>query len=90
MSDGYRNNIFDFFVYLNELSRRIKYRENHYSDERDSASSHQSHDCLFNCLFRRRSKKASKLRVTGPCPGNSPVTGEFPAQKASNAETVSI
>ena len=31
-----------------------------------------------------------KLRVTGPCAGNSPVTGEFPAQKASNAENVSI
>ena len=36
------------------------------------------------------SKKTSKLRVTGLCAGNSPVTGEFPAQKASNAENVSI
>ena len=41
-------------------------------------------------LFRRRSKKTSKLRVTGLCEGNSPVTGEFPAQRASNAENVSI
>ena len=40
--------------------------------------------------FRRRSKKTSKLRVTGLCVGNSPVTGEFPAQMASNAEKVSI
>ena len=39
---------------------------------------------------RRRSKKTSKLRVTGPCEGNSPVTGEFPAPRASNAENVSI
>ena len=31
-----------------------------------------------------------KLRVTGLCEGNSPVTGEFPAQKASYAENVSI
>ena len=31
-----------------------------------------------------------KLRVTGLCAGNSPVTGEFPAQMASNAENVSI
>ena len=31
-------------------------------------------------------KKTSKLRVTGLCAGNSPVTGEFPAQRASNAE----
>ena len=39
---------------------------------------------------RRRSKKTSKLRVNGLCAGNSPVTGEFPAQRASNAENVSI
>ena len=32
----------------------------------------------------------SKLRVTGLCVGNSPVTGEFPALRASNAENVSI
>ena len=37
-----------------------------------------------------RSKKTSKLCVTGLCVGKSPVTGEFPAQKASNAENVSI
>ena len=41
-------------------------------------------------LIRRRSKKTSKLRVTGLCVGNSPGTGEFPAQRASNAENVSI
>ena len=35
-------------------------------------------------------KKTSKLRVAGLCVGNSPVTGEFPAQMASNAENVSI
>ena len=34
--------------------------------------------------------KTSKLRVTGLCVGNSPMTGEFPAQMASNAENVSI
>ena len=37
-----------------------------------------------------RSKKTSKLRVTGLCAGDSPVTDEFPAQMASNAENVSI
>ena len=31
-------------------------------------------------------KKTSKLRVTGLFEGNSPVTGEFPAQMDSNAE----
>ena len=39
---------------------------------------------------RHRSKKTSKLRVTGLYAGNSPVTGEFPAQRASNAGNVSI
>ena len=53
-------------------------------------SNHQPHDCLLNRLFWRRSKKTSKLRVTGLCAGNSPVTGEFPAQRANNAENVSI
>ena len=39
---------------------------------------------------RRRSKKTSKFCVTGLCVGNSPVTGEFPAQRASNTENVFI
>ena len=56
----------------------------------DSVSNHQPHDCLLNGLFKRRSKKTSKPRVTGLCVGNSPVPGEFPAQMASNAENVSI
>ena len=55
----------------------------------DSVSNHQPYHCLLNGLFRRRSKKTSKLRVTGLCAGNSPVIGEFPAQMASNAENVS-
>ena len=57
---------------------------------RDSVSNHQPYDCLLNRLFSRRSKKTPKLRVIGLCAGNSPVTGEFPAQRASNAENVSI
>ena len=40
--------------------------------------------------FVRRSKKTSKLRVTGLCEGNSPVTGEFSAQRVGNAEKASI
>ena len=55
----------------------------------NSVSNHQPDDCLLNRLFRRRSKKTSKLCVTGLCVGNSPGTGEFPAQKASNAENFS-
>ena len=57
---------------------------------RDSVSNNQPHVCLLNRIFRRRSKKASKLRVTGLCAGISPGTGEFPAQKASYAENVFI
>ena len=59
-------------------------------NERDCVSNHQRFDCLLSRLFRPRSKKTSKLRVTGLCEGNSPVIGEFPAQRASNAENVSI
>ena len=57
---------------------------------RDGVSNHQPHDCLLHRLFRLRSKKTSKLHVTGLCAGNSPGTGEFPAQMASYAENVSI
>ena len=56
----------------------------------DGISNHQPHDCLRNCLFRRRSNKTSKFRVTGLCARNSPGTGEFPAQMASNAVNGSI
>ena len=41
---------------------------------RDDVSNHQPHDCLLNRSFRRRSKKTSKLRVTGfVSPVNSPL-----------------
>ena len=53
---------------------------------RDSVSNHQPHHGLPNRLFGCRSKKTSKLRVTGLCVGNSPGTGEFPTQMASDAE----
>ena len=64
----------------------LRWRHN----ERDGVWNHAPNDCLLNRLFRPRSKKTSKLRVTGLCAGNSPGTGEFPAQMASNAENVSI
>ena len=57
---------------------------------RDGVSNHQPHHCLLNRLFGRRSKKTSKFRVAGLYAGNSPVTGEFPAHMASDAENVSI
>ena len=68
---------------LGSLKRKaLQWRHN----GRNSVSNHQPHDCLLNRLFRRRSKKTSKLRVTGLCAGTSPGTGEFPAQMASYTE----
>ena len=69
-------------------SGRIALRWRH--NDHAGVSNHQPHGCLLNRLFRRKSKKTSKLRVTGLCAGNSPGTGEFPAQMASYAENVSI
>ena len=64
----------------------LRWRHNDHA----GVSNHQPCGCLLNRLFRRKSKKTSKLRVTGLCAGNSPGTGEFPAQMASYAENVSI
>ena len=55
----------------------------------NGVSNHLPH-CLLNRLVSCRSKKASKLRVTGLWAGDSPVTGEFPTQMASNTDNVSI
>ena len=41
-------------------------------NDHDSVSNHQPHSCLLSRLFRRSSKKTSKLRVTGLCVENSP------------------
>ena len=60
------------------------------NNEHDGVSNQKCHDCLLNRLFRHRSKKISKLRITGRCEGNSPGIGEFSAQRASNTENVSI
>ena len=54
-----------------QFGTTLQWRQN----ERDGVSNHRRLDCLF----RRRSKKTSKLRVTGLCEGKSPVTGELPA-----------
>ena len=47
-------------------------------NEDDGVSNHRRLDCLLIRSFRRRSKKTSKLRVTGLCEGNPPVTSRFP------------
>ena len=73
-------------IYCMSQRKSLRWRHNDHA----GVSNHQSRDCLLNRLFRRRSKKTSKLRVTGLCAENWPVTGEFPAKRASYAETVSI
>ena len=77
-------------LYFNRISIGSEWKMSrlHYSDvkERDGVSNHRRVDCLLNRFFRRRSKKTAKLRFTGPCGGNSPVTSEFPTQRANNAE----
>ena len=74
--------------------RRVHYFRNDLlqwrNNDLEGVSNHQPHDCLFIRFFRRRSTKTSKLRVTGLSEGISPGTSEFPAQRASNAEKVSI
>ena len=92
-----------FFYCDSHISPRVWLRICHHSrirwwmvtlqwrhNEQDVVSNHQPQDCLLNSLFRRRSKKTSKLCVTGLCEGNSPVISEFHAQRASNVENVSI
>ena len=46
--------------------------------------------CFLNRSFRRRSKKISKLRVTGPCEENPLVTSGFPSQRPTYAENISV
>ena len=50
--------------------RSLQWRHN----ERYGVPNHQRLSCLFNRLFRRRSKKTSKLRVFDLCEGNWPAS----------------
>ena len=52
------------------VSQEVPLRWRH--NDHDGGSNHHPHGCLLNRLFRRKSKKTSKLRVTGLCVGNSP------------------
>ena len=62
-------------------------------NERHNVSTHRQVDCLLNRLIRLTSKDLKwniRANVTGLLWGNPPVTGGFPSQRASNAETVFI
>ena len=71
-------------LHFEENVMKNKSQWRHY--EGDGVSNHRWLNCLVNRLFRLRSKKTSKLRVTDLCEGNSPVIGEFPTQRASDRE----
>ena len=45
---------------------------------------------VYSTVIQAQIKEKLELRVIGLCAGNSPVTGEFPAQMASDAANVSI
>ena len=68
-------------IFMSQRPATLQWRHN----ECDGISNHQPHDCLFNRLFRRRSKKTPNSPVNW-----GHITGEFPAQRASNAENISI
>ena len=59
-------------IILDQMSRFFSITLQWRHKGHDGVSNHQHHDCLFNCLFSRRSNKTTKLRVTGLCAGNSP------------------
>ena len=61
-----------------ELATTLQWRHK----ERNGVSNHQPHECLVNRLFKAQIKENIKAPRHWPC--------EFPAQRASNAENVSI
>ena len=78
---------------INILIPRYMAYITHYNDVMMSALASQitSLTIVYSTVYsRRRSKKTSKIRVNGHCEGNSPMTDEFPVQRASNAENISI
>ena len=75
----------DFLDILKESSS-LQWRHN----EHNGVQNHLRLDCLICTWTNGRVKKTPKFRVTGLCEGNSPGTDEFPTQRASNEENVSI
>ena len=70
---------------LTHCRRTLQWRHN----DHDSVSNHQPHGCLLNRLFRRRSRNIKAPRHW-PLWGEFSGIGEFPAQRPSYAENVSI
>ena len=84
---------FLFYKLMDHAHHPMWLLEVHYNDVIRSAMASQITNLMIvnlSVYSRLRSKKISKLSVTGFWEGNSPVIGEFPAQRAGNAENVSI
>ena len=82
------NNYYHFAEYMTTALtlKPLQWRHN----ERVGVSDHQPTIVYLTVYSKHRWKKTSKLSVTGLRAGNSPVTGEFLAQRACNAANVSI
>ena len=76
--------------YWLRMFRLMQYPLQWRHNDHDGVSNHQPRGCLLNRLFRRRSKKTSKLHVTSLCVGNSPWPVNSPHKRASYEENVSI
>ena len=71
---GFQIHMYENDIFLSHFTLQWRY------NDPDGVSNHRRLECILNRLFRRRSKKTSKLPVTRFCGENSPVTGEFLAQ----------
>ena len=81
--------VFLWQLYLSHLHKNI-FSLQQSRNEPNDIWNHRRLDCLLNHLFRHRSNETSKNCITGLCKRNSPVTAEFPTQRSSNVENVSI
>ena len=73
-----------FIIILPKINSAVEESKFHYSDVLMGAMAYQITSLTAQI---KENIKAPRHR---PCKGNSPVTGEFPAQRASDAENVSI
>ena len=71
------------------MAIRGKKTGTHYSDAIAMASQITSLAIVYSIIYSGTDQRKHQSS-TCLCAGNSPLTGEFPAQKASNAENVSI
>ena len=65
------HSICSMYVCWHLLACTLHWRQN----DHGGVSNQQPHGCVLNRLFRRKSKKTPKLRVTVLCVGNSPHKG---------------